>query len=282
MKRYTVKICTFIFAIVFCAVIFCFFGSYTAYAKMPFYDLQPKEIQLRACFYTSFSTSSKERKDNINLASKSLDNVLVDSGCEFSFNDTVGARTLARGYKQAKIIFDGKFIDGVGGGVCQVSTTLYNAVLLAGLSVTEYHSHSLPVSYIAPSFDAMVNSGSADLKFINNTHNPIIIKTECNRSTIKVSIFGEKMQEKIVRKSVIVKQLKSPQEEIIVDSVGEFPDLSYGEKRVLAYSKAGFLSEGYLVTVKDGNLVDSKKIRSDEYGGIRGKIVVGGIPKSQE
>ncbi|MBR1984094.1 MAG: VanW family protein [Clostridia bacterium] len=165
-------------------------------SAMPFYDLQPKELTLRASFYTSYPASTEERKNNIKVASKSLDNVFVDSNSEFSFNDTVGPRTVNRGYKTAKIIFGGQFVDGVGGGVCQVSTTLYNAVLLAGLLISEYHPHSLAVSYVAPSFDAMVNSGSADLKFINNTHNPIIIKSHADDASIKIEIYGEPMLEK--------------------------------------------------------------------------------------
>ena len=124
---------------------------------MPFYDLQPKKIVLRAEFSTNYSSSTDARKFNVALASKTLDNTLVDINGEFSFNYTVGERTERRGYKKAKIIVGGEFVDGVGGGVCQVSTTLYNAVLLAGLKIIECHPHSLPVSYVAPSFDAMVN-----------------------------------------------------------------------------------------------------------------------------
>ena len=95
---------------------------------MPFYNLSPKQICLRSKFYTSFSTSSLERIHNIKLASKSLDKVVIESNAEFSFNKTVGARTVERGYKNSKIIVGGAFIDGVGGGVCQFSTTLYNAL----------------------------------------------------------------------------------------------------------------------------------------------------------
>jgi vancomycin resistance protein YoaR len=161
---------------------------------MPFYDLKPKFLTERAVFSTSYETSSSERKHNIALASKSLNNTIVDVGAEFSFNMTVGARTEKRGYKTAKIISGGEFVDGVGGGVCQVSTTLYNAVVRAGLMVTEYHPHSLQVSYVLPSTDAMVNSGSADLRFVNNTNNPIIIKTTATNTTITIKIVGEPLQ----------------------------------------------------------------------------------------
>ena len=117
---------------------------------MPFYDLQPSSLTTRASFYTSYPSSTAERKHNIILASKSIDNTFIDVGGEFSFNLVVGDRTEKRGYKKSKIIINGDFADGIGGGVCQVSTTLYNAVLLAGLEIIEYHPHSLPVSYVAP------------------------------------------------------------------------------------------------------------------------------------
>lgn len=250
-------------------------GAAVVYAEMPFYDLRPQKIVKRAEFYTSYTTSSPERKNNISVAAKALNNTFIDVGGEFSFNGTVGARTEARGYKKAKIIVGGKFVDGVGGGVCQVSTTLYNAVLLSGLKITEYHSHSLPVSYIAPSFDAMVNSGSADLRFINDTHNPVIIKTTTSESAIRITVYGEPMKEKFVRKSVITDKIAAPAEEVVADENGEFPELYEGERKVVSYSKEGYKSEGYLIKLIDGAPVASIKIRSDTYASLKGKIVEG-------
>ena len=168
-----------------------------------------------------------------------------------------------------------KFADGVGGGVCQVSTTLYNAVILSGLKVTEYHAHSLPVSYVAPSFDAMVSSGSADFRFVNNTHNPIIIKTEANGATLKIALYGEPMKEKYVRKSVITERIEPPAEEVVSDDKGEFPELFLGERKVLSYSKAGYKSEGYLIKIVGGRAVSSEKLRTDTYASARGHIVEG-------
>lgn len=248
---------------------------------MPFYDLQPKELTLRASFYTSYPTSSEERKNNIKVASKSLNNTMVDSNCEFSFNDTVGKRTLARGYKTAKIIFNGKFVDGVGGGVCQVSTTLYNAVLLSGLSVTEYHPHSLPVSYVAPSFDAMVNSDSADLKFINNTHNPVFIKTYANDSTLKIEIYGEPMQETYTRQSIVKSEIVAPDYEIIKDTENLYPDLFEGDRKIISYAKNGYASQGMLIKLVNGKAVSSRVIRNDKYNPLRG-VMVEGVKKRPE
>ncbi len=245
---------------------------------MPFYDLNPQELVLRSKFYTSFSSSSEERKHNISLASTALNKTFVDAGAEFSFNLTVGARTVERGYKTAKIIVGGEFTDGVGGGVCQVSTTLYNAILLSGLKITEYHPHSLPVSYVAPSFDAMVSFGFADLKFINDTHNPLIIYTTVTSNTVTVEIYGEPSPYTYYRQSVVTEQIPAPPEQEIDDIKGEYPELYEGQKKVIRYSKTGLKSQAYIVTLKNGKPVYTKKIRSDSYSATRGLIVCGKTP----
>lgn len=269
-----------VFFVVILLVLSLFISSFTSISvyAMPFYSLNPQELTVRAQFFTSYPSSSEERKNNIKLAAKSLNNTLVDVGGEFSFNQTVGERTIARGYKSAKIIVGGEFVDGVGGGVCQVSTTLYNAALIAGLEITEYHPHSLSVSYVAPSFDAMVNSGSADLKFINNTDNPIIILVTADDSCITVKIIGEPLKEKYLRKSVITGEITPLPDKIITDEKQEHEELYEGEFLQLKYPKSGLTSEGYLITVKDGKLCEMKKIRSDKYAAIQG-IKIGGTKK---
>jgi vancomycin resistance protein YoaR len=240
--------------------------------SFPHYNIEDGFF-LRSKFYTSYPSSTYERKENIKLASKSLNKVFLDVNEEFSFNKTVGVRSEERGYKKSKIIVNGKFVDGLGGGVCQVSTTLYNAVLLAGLKVTEYHPHTLPVSYIAPSFDAMVNYNSADLKFVNDTGSPIYIISKANDSQIQIEIYGEKMENKLVRQSIVTKTLEVPEPEIIFGSVKDYPDLIKGESKVLSYGKEGLKSEGFLISVVDGKVESIKKIRKDEYKPLKAQIV---------
>lgn len=261
-----------LFSIIFIALI----GSFTPkiVSAMPFYDLQPKDLVLRASFYTTYASSSQERKSNIRLSAKAINNAFIDVGGEFSFNKVVGARTEKRGYKKAKIIVGGEFVDGIGGGVCQVSTTLYNAVLLAGLEILECHPHSLPVSYVAPSFDAMVNSGCADLKFKNNTKNPVYIKTCADDQMIKISIYGEPMNYKVKRVSKVIEKVSPPPEQVFIDEKGEYPSLYKGEKMIVRYAKEGYKSQGYLEIIKNG-YTKTEKIRTDKYNGI-GAIVVYG------
>ncbi len=270
IKRFAFLCVTLCFCVVCISVFLC---AENAFA-MPFYDLQPKHLVLRASFYTSFGSSTAERKSNIRLSTNSLNNVMIDVDGEFSFNKVVGERTEKRGYKNAKIIVGGEFVDGVGGGVCQVSTTLYNAVLLAGLEILECHPHSLPVGYVAPSFDAMVNSGSADLKFKNNTKNPVYIKAVADDNTVKISIYGEPMDYKIKRVSKVTQIILPPKEQIVCDEKGEYPELYKGEKMYLRYAKEGYKSEGYLEIIKNEK-TSVKKIRTDKYNAVGAVIVYG-------
>ena len=279
-KRQIVLFAVNLLAICFTCLCVLSFGTKTAFA-MPFYDLQPQKLTTRSSFYTSYSSSSEERKHNIKLASKSIDNTLVDVGGEFSFNLVVGERTEKRGYQKSKVIVNGEFIDGVGGGVCQVSTTLYNAVLLAGLEIVEYHPHSLPVSYVAPSFDAMVNSSYADLRFRNNTKNPIIIRAYADNSVVRITVLGQKMNEKYERESIILESVPIPETQVVFDEKGDYPDIFKGEFRQVKFGKEGYVSQGYLIKIENGKRT-RKRLRQDKYSATRGLIVYGNAEKPVE
>lgn len=263
------------------AFLFCFanVGFYKVSAFcMPFYNLCPKPIVLRSKFSTCFASSSEERKHNISLAVRSLDKTFIDVGGEFSFNKVVGARTIARGYKTSKVIVDGNFVDGVGGGVCQVSTTLYNAVLLAGLKITEYHPHSLPVSYVEPSFDAMVSYDWSDLRFINNTKNPVIIHAFLVQNNLNIEIYGEKSEFCYARESVVIEKIPEPDYIFDFDLLNQYPDLYEGQQKIVRYGKPGLKSNGYILTYKNGKLVGKKLVRKDSYSAIQGLVVIGKAP----
>ncbi len=277
-KKNLITKLTVLFLLLSLVVRFFWLNATPTLANMPFYALSPQNLVLRSKFFTSYTSSSSERKSNIKTASMSLDKTFIDVGAEFSFNKTVGARTIERGYRTSKIIVGGEFVDGVGGGVCQVSTTLYNAVLLAGLKITEYHPHSLAVSYVSPSFDAMVSYGFADLKFINNTNNPIILHTIATDCSITIEIYGEPNRCTYSRQSVFLEEILAPKELEIIDEKQEYPDLYLGQTKILKYSKAGLKSQGYLLTIKDGRIIEKKKIRTDTYQPIRGLIIKGTTP----
>ena len=236
---------------------------FTAKAE-PFYGDRSFEPVIISTFYTEYKSSSVERAHNIELASKKLDGVFIEVGGEFSFNKTVGERSEKNGFLSSNVIIDKKFTVGVGGGVCQVSSTLYNTAILAGLKITEFHPHSLSVSYVYPSFDAMVSYGYADLRFVNTTDHPVYIKTTCKNKTLTISLYGEKQKYTYLREYEITEILPIDKEEIVVDELDEY-GLSNGEVKYISYGKEGFKSKGYLSTYDGKKLVNKKLIRSDIY-----------------
>ncbi|MBO4400667.1 MAG: VanW family protein [Selenomonadaceae bacterium] len=132
------------------------------------------------------------RGDNIWLAANSISDKIVKTGWIFSFNDTVGPRSYSAGYQNAPVIVNGKTEDGVGGGVCQVSSTLYNAVLLAGLTPVERTSHFFPSSYVSAGRDATVAEDYIDFKFRNDLPHPVYLTSYANGSTLTVFVLGTK------------------------------------------------------------------------------------------
>lgn len=147
-----------------------------------------KEI---ANFTTKIYSKEVERQNNISITCKKLSEKKVEPGETFSFCNTVGKATTAKGYQEADIYVDGKKKKGLGGGNCQVSTTLYNAVLkVSGLEVVERHQHSNHVPYIQDGKDAAVAYGSYDFKFKNNTGKTIKIFMENTKQNITARIYG--------------------------------------------------------------------------------------------
>ena len=124
-------------------------------------------IVMRGKFETDFSKSTADRKSNITLALSKFNGMIVEPQQEVSFNNITGPRTAENGYKSAKIIVGGKYVTGMGGGVCQASTTLYNALIRSDIEILQVCHHTLPASYVPLSFDAMVSEGYADLVFKN-------------------------------------------------------------------------------------------------------------------
>ena len=140
-------------------------------------------------FSTSFNDSTS-RGSNIHVAGESTSDVLLMPGETFSYNKKTGARNWVNGYQSAPIIVGGKVVNGEGGGVCQVSTTIYNAALLSGLTIDEVHNHSLPSRYAPRGRDATVSYGYTDLKFTNPYTHPIYIKNIVGNGAITSKIYG--------------------------------------------------------------------------------------------
>ncbi|TDL80069.1 VanW family protein [Peribacillus frigoritolerans] len=134
-------------------------------------------------YKTTFNPSVAGRSTNIALSSNAIDDIVLGPGDRFYFNLTVGERTTARGYQKALEIVNKEFVEGIGGGICQTSSTLYNAVAKAGLEIIELHHHSKEVGYVPINQDATVSWGGYDFKFMNNKDFPVIIKTIINQKS---------------------------------------------------------------------------------------------------
>ena len=147
-------------------------------------------------FKTTFSTNNTNRVENIKISSQRINNILLMPGEEFSYNNLTGRRTKANGYKDAPVIMNGELTDDVGGGVCQVSTTIFNTAMYSGMNITTRANHSLKSSYVPVGQDAMVNDGWSDFKFKNPYNHPVYVKTVVDNGSVTCRIYGNNSDKK--------------------------------------------------------------------------------------
>lgn len=159
-------------------------------------------------FSTRFNSSLTGRTENIRMATSTINSTILMPGEEFSFNKKTGNRGLSDGYREASIILNGKYEKGVAGGVCQVSTTLYNAALYSGLEITHRQNHSIPASYVDIGRDAAVVSGDFDLKFKNPYDYPVLLKGFVSGNYVTFQVYGDVSQApKVVLSSKVVSSI---------------------------------------------------------------------------
>lgn len=148
----------------------------------------PTEVQI-ATYTTTLYDKEQTRIDNINLAISKLNGVIIENGAEFSFNNTIGPMNEGNGFKKATgFDSNGKKIKISGGGICQISSTLYNCALIAGFDITERHPHSRRVYYVPKDKDATILYGSLDLKFVNNSGYKVRIDASATKSTVTINL----------------------------------------------------------------------------------------------
>ena len=210
-------------------------------------------------FSTTFSSGNKPRVTNIQLLAQSLDNVLVGPGETFSFNNTVGERTAEKGYKEAGAIVDGELVAQLGGGICQVNTTLFNAVLLSGLPITQRINHSNYISHYPLGRDATVSWGGPDFKFVNDTKSWVLISSACTNSSVTISLYG-------TDPGYDVSLSTSDWQNVKKFSTKEVPDpkLKKGTKVVESSGVNGGIIKLTRVVKKDGEQV-SKSVFTSHY-----------------
>lgn len=230
-----------------------------------------------ASYTTYVADSTGNRKLNVRLALDRFNGEIIEPGEEVSFNEITGPHTLDNGYKNATVIYNGQFVDGAGGGVCQASTTLYNALLLADVEVLEVHKHTLPVKYVPLGLDAMVSDYVADLKFKNNYDTPIYIQTICDSEKVEVRLYGVDTGKTIKTRSETVAKLPHLGDKIVYDEKGEYSDkvLFKGEQYRLTYPREGYEAKAYVEYYENGEKVSEKLIRHEFYNPQNGIVIEG-------
>lgn len=225
-------------------------------------------------FSTSLTGSSQDRKHNVRLALSKLNGYRLDPGEVLSFNKVVGPRTAKAGFKPAPVIMPDKSMqDDYGGGVCQASSTLYNAALRADLEIVERYHHSFPVAYLPAGLDATVSYGGADLKIKNNRKTPVFIRTFSSGDNVYVEIYGEPLPNNgyIECTSVTREVVPAPQPKRVLDSKGKYVKQPGGQYEYVK-SRNGYKVTSYKIYYENGKKVRTEVIANDYYRPVQGII----------
>lgn len=237
------------------------------------------KLNLMSQFSTTLKDSQEGRRANVDLALKKFNGKVVKPSEQVSFNSVTSPQTKEGGYQPATVIYNGKFTTGIGGGICQASTTLYNALVLANLQIDEVHKHTLPVGYVELSLDAMVSEGYSDMVFTNNSDDDIYIKAYTTQDEAVVMIYGASIQDGVTIKRVaeFVGNIPHNGDKIVADENGEYADkvLYKGEYYRVKYPREGYEAKAYKETYKNGELISKEQIRHEKYQPIDGLIVEG-------
>jgi len=230
-----------------------------------------------ASFTTNVSDSTGGRKHNVKLALEKFNGFILEPNQQVSFNEITGEHSIENGYKPATIIYNGEFTDGIGGGVCQASTTLYNALLLSGVQIDEVHKHSLPVFYVPFALDAMVSEYTSDLKFTNTTENPMYIHTFSDSNSVTVDIYSKPSEYTYKTRSETIDTISAGGDKIIRDSEGKYSSkvLFEGEYFRISYPKDGYEAKAYLQKYIGDTLIEETEIRHEIYQPQKGVVVEG-------
>ncbi len=220
---------------------------------------------------THFDPAVNGRAANVRLAAANFSNLLVAPGQTISYLDLIGPTTVERGYREAYTIIGDEFVPGLGGGVCQVSSTLYLAWVRAGLGVVERHQHSLPVSYLPPGLDATVAEGYLDLRLKNPGPGYVWVRSEVDGDRLTVRIYGDAPSGRMVR--VYTQTLKTYP---IPEKVKLEPDLPEGKTTVELPGAQGAISVTYREFWREKKLVRKEKLSSDYYAPAP-KVILKGI-----
>lgn len=217
----------------------------------------------RISSFTTETTSSANRNTNIRLSAEAITNTTLLPGESFSFNQATGQRTAEKGYKPAAAIAGGETFDEIGGGVCQTSSTLFNAVARANLKIIDRDPHAWPSNYVEKGEDATVNWPNLDFRFQNDTDWPIFIVANYANRKVTVEIYGKLLEDgmtiDLVSETTYVKE--PPSETLYVYN----SSLAVGKEEVTVKARTGYTVETYKVWYKNGKEVSREKLHTSHY-----------------
>lgn len=222
-------------------------------------------------FSTRYDASNKNRSNNLELSSNKIDGTIILPGEIFSYNQIVGERTIAAGYKEAAVYENGKVVDGIGGGICQLSSTLYNTALYANLEIVSRSNHRFLTSYVDAGRDATVSWGTIDFKFKNSRNYPIKITSKVSNGIVTVGMYG------IKEKDEYEVELKSEVIEEIPYKINYIEDntLEKGTENIKQQGAKGAKSVTYKILKKDGIEISREEISKDTYSALDRIIIKG-------
>ncbi|NLC33246.1 MAG: hypothetical protein GX781_08115 [Clostridiales bacterium] len=245
-------------------------GQRQAHISLPTEVLLPQitavELQNSLSLLSSFSTRTSAdelRNTNIALAARAIHGMALMPGESFSFNQAVGQRTVQRGYQLAPAIAGGVLFDDIGGGICQVSSTLFNAAALANMSIITREPHAWPVSYVEKGLDATVNWPNIDFSFSNDTKSPVFIVTSFKNRDLSIEFYGMRKEEgESLRLETATISTKQPPGS---PKYQQNPNLLPGEQRELKKARSGFVVDTYRIYLRDGQEFKRDKLFSSVY-----------------
>ena len=213
-----------------------------------------------ASYSSNYRTSSSARSTNVELAASRINNYILMPGDVFSYDKTIGARTAANGYREAGVYIGNKVESGIGGGICQTSSTLYSAALYANLEIVQRTSHSLPVSYVPAGQDATIAQGYIDLKIKNNTNYPIIIVAVTGNKTVTCKFIGTKVGNETVE---IINTKTGTLEPKTVRTYSN--DVPKGYKLVKSKGSPGYTVSSKRIVKRGGEVIKTENLTKSVY-----------------
>lgn len=230
---------------------------------------------------TSLGASGPGRVHNVTAAAKAVDGIILKPGDEFNYAHIIEIAKKEYGFQEAPVIVSGRLVPGVGGGICQVSSTVYHAALLVGLEITERRNHSLPVSYMPKGQDATFAEGAINFRFRNNTGKHLLIRSKVSNGKLTLKMFGTFPENTVYElESKTIETLPSP-EKIIHNAA-----LPLGFRQVVQNGKPGYVVETYRTKKVNGSVVETEKISRDTYRAQSSIIAVNpansGMPEGPE